>query len=320
MNKEDEILNSGTFYWFKSKRKGDVAVPLSYLTDEQKRTLYSGLVSNKYELCNPYQYFTAHYMWLDNSKRRYFLVTNIELSLETKKKLIPNKPACKKSTFQITLLNIKDLLNKLICGEVNERFVESILSNTPWKPWVEKEWKSRRDTIIKSCCENCGNPEELVLQHTLQPRKINTILYELVGDRHEEFQLFVEQNKNSIALNFSENIQKVPVCPKCNSSQVHLRTRGSNKGTFVCNKSRSYTVCKYEFVNPDYGYDENDIKEAEKRRVSLLRDKFCDKEELLRKAVEKSLEEIITYLNFDHTKTLCNKCAFVEDRPFDKNF
>jgi hypothetical protein len=69
-----------------------------------------------------------------------------------------------------------------------------------------------------------------------------------------------------------------------------------------------------------YLTDEIDIKEAEKRRVSLFRDKFCEKEGLLRIAAEQSLEEIIAYLNFDHTKTLCNKCAYAEDRPFDKYY
>ena len=35
--------------------------------------------------------------------------------------------------------------------------------------------------------------------------------------------------------------------------------------------------------------------------------------------VRMCLLEIIEYLNFEHTKTLCNKCAFIEDRPFDKH-
>jgi hypothetical protein len=318
MTKEEKVLNSGTFYWFKSQRRGNVAVPLCYLNDGQKKTLCSGLVSNRYELCNPYQIFTAHYMWLDKNIPKYLLVTDIELSPEIKRKLSPNKPVGDKFSFKITLSNVKSLLNGLKNGEVDERYVEGILTDTPWKPWVEKEWKLKRDVIIKDYCEHCRNQEKLVLQHTIQPRKINAILYELVGDRQEEFQIFVGRNRNSIELSFSENIQKVPVCPKCGSSQVHLRIRGTHKGTYVCNKTKDYLVCKNEFAKPDYGYDEIDTKEAEKRRLSLLRDKFCEKEGLLRIAAEKSLEEIITYLNFDHTKTLCNKCAYAEDRPFDK--
>jgi len=286
---EEGVLNTGTFYWFKSQRRGKVAVPLHYLTDEQKKTLRLGLTSNKYEQCNP--------------------------RIISPRKLISEKPS-----YRITLSEMKRLLNELKCGEVDEIYVEKILSNISWKPWVEKEWKSKRDLIIKDYCESCEIKEKLVLQHTIQPRKVNSILYGLVGERYEEFRLFAESNKNNIELSFSEDIKKIPVCPKCDSSQVHLRIRGINKGTYVCNKTRNYVVCKHKFVKPDYGYSEIDIKRAEKRREALLRDKFCKKEGLLRIAVEKSLEEIIIYLNFDHTKTLCSRCAYIEDRPFDKYY
>ena len=319
MIKEEEILNTGTLYWFKSQRLGKVAVPLLYLTDEQKNALRLGLAENRYELCNPYEYFTAHYMWLDNNGR-YFLVTDFEISSEIKRKISPSKPVGKRYSYRITLADMKRLLTELKSGEVDEIYIRRLLSYTPWKPWDEKEWKSNRDSIIKNSCEHCASQENLVLQHTEQPRKVDSILYDLVGERYEEFLSFVERNKNSIELSFSENIRKVPVCPKCGSSQIHLRIRGANKGTYVCNKTKNYVVCKYEFVKPDYGYDERDIQEAEKKRELLLRDLFCEKEGLLRVAVEKSIEEIITYLNFDHTKTLCNKCAFAEDRPFDKYF
>ena len=320
MNKEEEILNTGTFYWFKSQRRGKVAVPLHYLNDEQKKILSSGLASNRYEICNPYQYFTAHYMWFDNNRGYFLLVTDIEISSEIKRKISPSKPTSKRSPYRINLSDMKRLLNELKRGEVDEVYVEKILSNTRWNPWIEKEWKLKRDPIIKSSCEDCGSQEKLVLQHTIQPRKINSILYDLVGERYEEFKLYVEQNKNNIELSFSENSQKVPVCPKCGSSQVHLRIRGVNKGTYVCNKSRNYVVCKHKFVTPNYGYSESDIEQAEKIREAELRYKYCVKEGLLRIAAEICLEEIITYLNLDHTKTLCNRCAFKEDRPFDKYY
>jgi hypothetical protein len=203
-------------------------------------------------------------------------------------------------------------------GKVDEIEVKRFLFNAKWEPWVEKEWKTKRDAIIQSFCETCGSQENLVLQHTVQPRTIPKILFALVGHRHEECQIFLERNREKVELQFGDNVQKVPVCPKCGSSQVHLRIRGQNKGTYVCNKSRDYLPCKHKFIEPDYGYDERDIKKAEKRREATLRDKFIEEEGLLRIAVEIALEEIIIYLNLDHTKTLCNKCAYKEDRPFDK--
>ena len=318
MNKKDETLNTGTLYWFKSQRRGKVAVPLHYLTEEQKTTLSSGLESNRYESYNPYHFFHAYYMWVSNDDPIHFLVPDIKISPAIKRKISPSKTVSPKTSYKITLSDIKRLLNDLKSGEVDERFVKEFLAKKQWRPWTTKEWKIKRDTIIRENCETCGSNTDLVLQHTVQPRKINSVLYDLVGERFEKFKLYVEQNKDTIELSFHENVQKVPVCPKCNSSRVHLRSRGKNKGTYVCNKTRDKIICQHKFVTPNFGYDEVDIKKAEKSREATLRDEFCEREGLLRIAVEKTLEEIIVYLNFDHTKTLCNKCAYLEDKPFDK--
>lgn len=318
MSEKEEILNTGTLYWFKSQRRGKVSVPLHYLTDEQKETLRSGLMSNRYKLCNPYHSFKVHYMWVGNDNPRHFLVTDIEISSAIKRKISPSKAIHKKTPYRLTLSDIKRLLDDFKCGKVDEIYAKNFLSDKPWRPWEEKEWKSKRDTIIQKSCKYCGSKEKLVLQHTKQPRKINSILYDLIGEQYEKLQLYIEQNINSIELPFHENVSKVLVCPKCGSSRVHFRIRGENKGTYICNKSSNKVICKHKFVTPNYGYAERDIQQAQKRRKAILRDKFCEKEGLLRIAIEISLEEIITYLNFDHTITLCNKCAYIEDRPFDK--
>jgi hypothetical protein len=125
MNSEEEILNTGTFYWFKSQHRGKVAVPLHYLTDEQKKTLRVGLASNRYEQCNPYHYFTAHYMWFDNN-RGYFLVTDFEISSEIKRILSPSKPVRERPFYRVTLSDMKRLLNALKHGEVDEIYVKEI--------------------------------------------------------------------------------------------------------------------------------------------------------------------------------------------------
>ena len=320
MSKEDDILNSGTFYWFKANRRGKVAIPLRFLTRDQKETLRKGLLAKRYELFNPYHLFTAHYMWFDDNNPRFYLVTDVKISPEIKRKISPTKPTSEKFSYKITLSDMNRLLNDFQSGVVDEIFIEEFLAKTPWRPWNEREWKIKRDSVIKNSCEKCGSEEKLTLQHTIQPTKINSILYRLVGDRYEDFQIYEKQHNNEIELTYPKEIQKVPVCPKCGSCQVHLRTRGENKGTYVCNKSKNRVVCKHKFVDPNFGYSENDIKEAEKRRMLVLRDKFIRQEGLLKIAAEIALEEIIIYLNFDHTKTLCNKCAYMEDKPFDKYF
>lgn len=317
MKEKVEILNTGTFCWFKSQRLGKVDVPLHYLTVEQKMRLILGLESNKYELCNPYHYFSAHYMWID-SCGRHFHVTDIEISSEIKRQISSLKSKGIKLAYKINSSDMKRLLADFKFGIVGEEYIEKFLAITPWKPWLEKEWKIRRDKIIQNVCENCESQDKLILQHTKQPRKINAIIYGLVEGKYEEYLQFLNDNINKFDLTFFDTIKKVPVCPLCGSSQVHLRIRGVNSGTYVCNKSSNYVVCKHKFITPDYGYEEKDIKEAEKRRESVIRQKYIEREGLLRIASEMCLLEIIEYLNFEHTKTLCNKCAFIEDRPFDK--
>ena len=187
MKRKEEILNTGTLYWFKSNRRGEVAIPLHYLTDVQKKTLYTGLKSSSYKLCNPNQFFTAHYMWRSNHGG-YFLVTDIEISLEVKRKISPTKPVRKKpsSPYRMTLSDMKRLLEDLSSNQVDELFVEKFISDTSFKPWVKKEWKSKRAHLIQNSCEYCGSQEKLILQHEIQPRKIHSILYDLVGERYDE--------------------------------------------------------------------------------------------------------------------------------------
>jgi hypothetical protein len=315
INNQNDILTTGTLYWCKAGRRGSAPVPLEFLNEDQKQTLRSGLESDRYPLVRFSEMFNAHFIWVDEYGLYEVLVTDIDLSPETKRKLSPEKKVLESIPYRCTLSDMKRLQSEFVTGDVDETFVQDILSRLPWRPWEYAEWKSMRDLKIKDACENCGKSTDLVLQHTIQPRKVSSIIYDLVGNQYDEFQLYIENNKNLIELPLPENTKIVPVCPKCGSSRVRYRIR---KGNYVCEKTRDYVICKYEFTTPDYGYDERLIEEAERKRRSLLRDKFCLEHGLSHKAIVVVLEEIITYLDLEHTKTLCNKCAFIEDKPYMK--
>ena len=137
----------------------------------------------------------------------------------------------------------------------------------------------------------------------------------MIGEQCEALLTYYEEHENEIELPLPENVEKVPVCPKCGSSRVRHRMRKDN---YVCEKTRNYVICKHEFTIPDYGIDERVIAQAEKDRRSLLRDKFCQKQDIYQRAAKIALEEIISYLEMDHVKTLCRKCAFIEDRTDQK--
>lgn len=315
MEKREDILTTGTLYWIKAGRRGSAPVPLEFLNEDQKQTLRSGLESDRYPLVRSFENFHAHFIWVDEHCLYEVQVTDIDLSPETKRKLSPVKSVPESIPYRLTLSDMKRLQTEFVSGEVDETFVQDILSRLPWRPWQDAEWKSMRDLKIKDVCKNCGKTTDLVLQHTIQPRKIGNIIYDLVGEQYDEFQLYIENNKNLIELPLPENTKKVPVCPKCGSSRVRHRIR---KGNYICEKTRDNVICKHEFSTPDYGYDERLLLTAEKKRISLLRERFCQVHGLNHKATVISLEEIISYLEMVHTKTLCNKCAFIEDKPYLK--
>jgi len=315
MEKQDNILTKGTLFWIKAGNRGSVPIPLELLSEEQKQTLRSGLENNQYPLDVPLRTLNARYIWVNEYGFPEVQVTNIDLSPEIKRKLRPIKKTYEKREYRLTLTDMSLLQRKFLSGEVDNKYVQDILNNIIWRPEQYAEWESTRNLKIENSCENCGKTTNLVLQHTKQPRTFNKIVYELVGANYEAFQIFMEQKINEIELPLDKNIKKVPVCPKCGSSRVRYRMRKNN---YVCEKSRDRVICKYEFTEPQYGYDEGDILRAEKKRKSQLRDMFCHEHNLYQKSTEISLEEIIEYLNMEHVKTLCNKCAFIEDKPYNK--
>jgi len=314
MTKKDDILTTGTLIWIKAGHRGSVEIPIEYLNEEQKQTLRTGLENNIYALDVYDKTLTARYRWTYKNGFPEVHVTDIDLSLETKRKLSPTEKPNKNTLYRFTLSDMKRLKEEFYSGIVDDKFVQDILSQ-PWNPWQYAEWKSLRDLKIKDFCEICGKTSDLILQHTVQPRKISTIIYNLVSEEYEAFQLYIEQHINEIQLPLPVNVNKVPVCPKCGSSRVRYRMRKKN---YVCEKTRNAVICKHEFTIPDFGYDERDIDKAEKKRRSILKDLFCHERNLYHRAAEIALEEIVIYLNLDKTKTLCNKCAFIEDKPWGK--
>jgi len=310
MNKED-ILTTGSLYWYKAGRRGSVEIPIELLDDKQKEILRSGLETDRYQLYMPHETINAHYVWINDIGLYEKRVTDIEILQKIKNKLKSPRKVNEKYEYTFTLSDMKRLYNDFKKGVVDREYVEYILTKQPRRYDQYAEWKSMRAKRIGNACDNCGKTSNLVMQHTTHPKKLNIILYELVGENREEYEAYKDQNRDKIKLPLPENTRKVPVCPKCGSSRIRHRQKKNN---YVCEKTRNKVICKHEFIIPDYGYDEKDIDYAEKKRNSMLKDMYCQKHNLYSKAIEISLEEIIIYLSLKHTKTLCKGCAFKEDR------
>jgi len=112
------------------------------------------------------------------------------------------------------------------------------------RSWHTKDWKDRRNLIIKEKCEQCGGTENLVLQHLSHPEKYDEYYQKAYWHFYyifteEKFDILVA--KEDIENYISNKTREIfNMCPKCG---WNFRTR-IKEPQFVC------TNCKYEFKEP----------------------------------------------------------------------
>ena len=115
------------------------------------------------------------------------------------------------------------------------------------RSWHTKDWKERKNQIIKDKCEQCGSTEILTLQHLSHPEKYDK--YYLEAYMHF-CNLFIEENSSNFddlvtkedILNYIDNTPREIffMCPKCSGSYSSRR----REPHLVCRR------CKYEFNEP----------------------------------------------------------------------
>ena len=151
------------------------------------------------------------------------------------------------------MLTFKELIGlkeKLAKGEITQDRAKEIY----WsdykegkKSWHTKDWKERRNDIIKNECEICGCSETLTLQHLSHPKKYNEYEQEVTREYNR---LFRESNDSVEQQEFIDHVKNnfdyipAPLCPKCNSRYPSERTR--KKPRYLCQE------CRLEFDEPKY--------------------------------------------------------------------
>lgn len=230
------------------------------------------------------------------------------------------------------------LRDKLISGEIGIDFAKELY----WKnfkegkkSWYTKDWKERRDKLIKEKCQVCGGKETLTLQHLTHPRKFSEYLTEV---RRIYTKDYIDTNpvidKTEFINYIREKYEYYPVafCPKCKWSNPSMRVRKVPK--YRC------LGCKHEFDTPVYiqldalvsiFIDNKDALEVRDKsfvskqwnnmhnlssvRYWMQRELKTSNDSL---AIEKEafllyLNDDIRYLSFEDTITACRKCAFEFD-------
>ena len=239
----------------------------------------------------------------------------------------------------LTYKELIELREKLAKGEITQDLAKELY----WKDhkegersWHTKDWKERRNEIIKEKCEICGGSETLTLQHRSHPKKYNEYERE-VSSKYTR--LFIDSNASVEQQEFIEHVRKnfdyvpVPLCPKCNSRYPNKRMR--KKPQYLC------TECRLEFDEAIYktieeligifylGEDVAEVhdkcfisKDKWKNQQNLsqvkywlqrekAKTKFSDK--IGKEAFLLFLDDNIKYLSFEDTITACKKCAFSFD-------
>lgn len=204
------------------------------------------------------------------------------------------------------------------------------------KSWQTKDWKERRDTMIKDACEICGGQDTLTLQHRWHPQKHAQLLTEITSAYTKTFLETAPPILPDDLLRYViEKYEYVPIpwCPQCKRSRPNQRMRKSP--VYLC------TGCRHEFDSPDYYsveslvaifYEQEDALEV-RDKCFVSRDEWRNKnnlasirywmqrdrarqqgaEAIAREAFLRHLDENIRYLSFVDTYTACGRCAYHYD-------
>lgn len=226
--------------------------------------------------------------------------------------------------------DLKVLHTKIENNEVSlEKAKEDLFTGK--RSWHQEDWIERRETFLKTNCEQCGSTDNLVVQHFSHPRKYGQYKYDSINKYSIIFisEIDVEELVSNEDINkYCSNIKIITkdVCPDCGYS---YRERKTMTPKFICTK------CKKEFHMPErvnFPTIIDDLKDPLKNpkpheltfssiRQQLSKENFKKRleekygYEIEKETLLKYIKDSIKYQNFEDAKKWCRTCAF----NYDKN-
>jgi hypothetical protein len=213
----------------------------------------------------------------------------------------------KLTTDQRALL--QDALSKVSAGEMGWIEAREVLTSLK-RPWYTKEWKEQRKVLLAAACESCGTTTPpLVLQHTWHPTPLYKLFYAArrkVRGEWEEWKAAhpIEVDRSSLAADLDG-------CPRCGSTVIRYRKRVNN---WICDAKSAGLSCGNVFESPMRVVSPTAVRSMQRKAAQDVQDAFDEAFGIGRKVITKALEHQVRYLSLKDTKTLCKRCAFVEDR------
>jgi len=203
----------------------------------------------------------------------------------------------------------RELLKKIISDEINWRDALNIITSLK-KPWHTKEWKEQRKILLAAQCENCGTSNSpLVLQHTWHPTPIYKLFYKARKKHEDEWQSW--KQSHTIEIDSSSLLPDADGCPKCGSTTIRYRKIAK---TWICVSKPKGITCGNVFDTPTRVVSYEAIRSLEKVAAQNFQDAFYEAVGIGKKVTITAIEHHTRYMSMKDTKTLCKRCAFVEDR------
>jgi hypothetical protein len=204
----------------------------------------------------------------------------------------------------------RELLAKVVSNEVHWREALDAITSQQ-KPWNTKEWKERRKSKLATQCGKCGTAEPpLVLQHTWHPHKISQLFYQARRqDFLTEWTLWMETHP--IVVDAGLLTPDADGCPQCRSTTIRYKSRSA---MWVCACKTGGTTCGATFINPIRVVSPRTISSHIKTARQTSQAQFEDESGVGKKVTISAIEEHLRYVSLNDTKTLCKRCAFVEDK------
>ena len=150
------------------------------------------------------------------------------------------------------------------------------LGRKPWKPaWSTKEWKEKREAILKDACEQCGSTKPpLVVQHFWHPSDLEPPKREARDRLYEGMVAAGEWAPAPSELLGRVRVNKDPGsvaglrCPACGAARLAIRQKTRPK--YRCNTCKATTDDPTVTMRDAYRTDRQRFYEAQRESIWAL--------------------------------------------------
>ena len=184
-------------------------------------------------------------------------------------------------------------------------------------PWQWKSWKNARDKYIGTECASCGADEDviLVLQHTFKHPRLKSYLLasQILHDLLPEIDWRSDLKAKMYEIRDAVIPDMRNCCPICESLSIQYR---KGAATWICNSKSKGEYCGHVFVEPAR---KPALTTAQKKAIrrgkyaAYRKATLTEKHDFKRDALLKWFADMRRYLSLKDTKTLCKRCAYIED-------